>query len=69
LWRVFFCRFFVMRGTLERTRFVNDSLEKTTDRRICKRPTVGAFDVRQNFVFSFRLINRQSFSVLLVLAR
>ena len=56
----------MMRRTLERTRFVNDSLEKTTDRRICKRPTVGAFDVRQNFVFSFRLINRQSFSVLLV---
>ena len=56
----------MMRRALERTRFVNNSLEKAPDRRICKRPAVGAFYVGQNFVFSFRLVNRQSFSMLLV---
>ena len=58
--------FFMLRGALQRSRLVNNSLEQPPDRGIGQRPRIRALHIPQNFVLARRLIDRQSLQMFLV---
>jgi hypothetical protein len=56
----------MLRRALKCPRLVNDSLKEPPNGCVSQRPGIGALDIRENFVLSFRLINGQSFSMFFV---